>query len=345
MAKIHPERICPDPRVSQSTSAVDLEIKVLHITNLFPVPENAQFGIFIKEQLHALSQHISCDVMVFPAMFRGMREYVRLLFEVTPSRLSEYDIVHCHHAYIGLLYGLRFRRKPFVLSILGGDYYGSLFQRMIATMAMSLADAVVFKAALPKGLAGNNKVHYVPNGVNTDFFSPVDRTEAKRACGLNPDRQYISFVEAVSSFRPEKRHDIAEKVVGILKERGKDVELLHISGIDSREQYRLLLNASDVNLLVSDYEGSPNSVKEALALNIPVVARNVGNVGEMIGGLEGCYVVDSVDPAVIATFVDQALSVQVVPGRQRLSELALDIDSTTREILDIYEKVLRSGDK
>jgi glycosyltransferase involved in cell wall biosynthesis len=50
------------------------------------------------------------------------------------------------------------------------------------------------------------------------------------------------------------------------------------------------MNGSDVLLLTSLHEGSPNVVKEALACNLPVVSVDVGDVRERIHGIEGCYV-------------------------------------------------------
>jgi glycosyltransferase involved in cell wall biosynthesis len=46
-------------------------------------------------------------------------------------------------------------------------------------------------------------------------------------------------------------------------------------------------SAADAMLLCSDSEGSPTSVKEALACNCPVVSVDVGDVTDIMAGVDG----------------------------------------------------------
>jgi teichuronic acid biosynthesis glycosyltransferase TuaC len=51
-----------------------------------------------------------------------------------------------------------------------------------------------------------------------------------------------------------------------------------------------LLNAADLLLLTSLTEGSPQVIKEAMACNCPIVATDVGDIREIIGYTDGCYI-------------------------------------------------------
>ena len=66
---------------------------------------------------------------------------------------------------------------------------------------------------------------------------------------------------------------------------------------------------ADVDVLVftSDHEGAPMAALEALAIGVPVVARAVGGLPEMLSGVAGCRLVEGDDPAVLAEAVLDAL--------------------------------------
>ena len=45
---------------------------------------------------------------------------------------------------------------------------------------------------------------------------------------------------------------------------------------------------SDTMVMTSFVEGSPNVVKEAMACNIPIASVDVGDVSELLSGVNGC---------------------------------------------------------
>ncbi len=49
------------------------------------------------------------------------------------------------------------------------------------------------------------------------------------------------------------------------------------------------MKASDVLLLTSYWEGSPNVIKESMACNLPIISVDVGDVKEVISGTFNCF--------------------------------------------------------
>jgi glycosyltransferase involved in cell wall biosynthesis len=96
-----------------------------------------------------------------------------------------------------------------------------------------------------------------------------------------------------------------------------------------------LLAQMDVLALTSDHEGTPMVILEALALGIPVVARAVGGVPEMLGSASGCTLVPSSNSNDIATAIEETL-VETRNGRP-----SFPMNYDIRECAAQYERLYR----
>jgi glycosyltransferase involved in cell wall biosynthesis len=111
-------------------------------------------------------------------------------------------------------------------------------------------------------------------------FTALDRKEARRRLGLDPERPYLLF--PADPARPIKRHDRAVA----LSDRVEGAVLLAMRGVPP-EDAPLWVNASNAVLVTSEHEGFGLATLEALACDVPVLATPVGISPLVLDGLEG----------------------------------------------------------
>jgi glycosyltransferase involved in cell wall biosynthesis len=168
-----------------------------------------------------------------------------------------------------------------VITLHGSDVLASSFQWVCSWGITRFADAViVVSAEMRERIPGI----VIPCGVDLNLFKPYRREEARARLGWPPDKHLILF--PFDPARLLKRYDLAKAAVDQVVREGVDAELVVVCGVANQEM-PWYYSAADVMLLCSDHEGSPTSVKEALACNIPVVATDVGDVREILNGIAG----------------------------------------------------------
>jgi glycosyltransferase involved in cell wall biosynthesis len=104
------------------------------------------------------------------------------------------------------------------------------------------------------------------------------------------------------------------------------------------------LQALDVAVCSSNWEGSPLSVMEYMEAELPVVATRVGGIPDMISsGVEGVLVPPGNPEAIAAAVADLLRHPDEAAemgrrGQQRRRE-EFDLDVTARRIGDMYEEL------
>lgn len=314
-------------------------MKVLHITNNYPTEKFPIFGIFVKEQIDSLSRiGIDNDVFFINGRENGKKEYINSIFRLRKHlKTKNYDIIHCHHAYSAVVLFFTFRscRYKTIISYQNDPIKegGSFLYRYLRLFS----DAIILKNYDQKFVS--KKTFYLPNGVDIDFFKPYDKHRCKIELNLNPEFNYILFMDSYKR-RRQKRIDRFNETISILKQNGNplNVQPLILTNTD-RQLIPYYINASTLHLLTSDFEGSPNSVKECLACNTKVVSTPVGNVEDLIGDVPGCYISPSFDPSSLAELVIKSIKFSDFQGRSKLIDKNFDIESVALRIEKIYKSL------
>lgn len=313
-------------------------MKVLHITNAYPYPEYASYGIFIKEQVDSLIREgIDTDVIFINARKNGLIQYVKSIRKIKNQlQRNKYDIVHCHHQFS--LFPILFiqPKQPVLLSLLGDINKRTPLNKFMFNILKYIPNKIIIKNIF----INSNKYFYLPNGVNMNHFRSIYKKEAKKKLNLNIEKKYILFASNYID-KPLKRYDLYCESIKKIKKIDSNIEPLIMSGIE-RDLVPYYYNASDILLLTSDHEGSPNVVKEAMACDLPIVSTNVGNVAEMFRNTKGLYVSKSHSVDDIVEEVKKALKVEKSEGSKRLIELGLDMESTAKILKGYYTELMNA---
>lgn len=339
--------------VVRSQSGIYPVLRVLHVTNAFPTDQSPDYGVFIKEQVASLETLVDKnDVFFINAREKGASEYVKLIGKLrSVLRENNYDIIHCHHIFSFYVVLLTFCSKRFkiVISFLNQPEneiklgVPLIFKMAFYRLAHRLSDKVILKHSLSNEQLLDHKIIQLPNGVDVTRFYLSDCENAKKKLGLDLNKNYILFVSSKNPERKQKRRDLFVKMIKALQADFPDGNFspLEISGIQ-RDYVVFYFNAACCHLLTSDYEGSPNSVKESLACGTPVVSRAVGNVVEMISDSDYCHVFDENDFKSAVNFIgtNYPLSgLQRKNVRAILDDKKLDMGNTAIKLYDIYRKL------
>jgi len=252
-------------------------------------------------------------------------------------KAGNYDLVHAHYSLTAIAASLAGRHRM-VVSLMGSDVLGNSFMLPLLRLFCRYRwSRTIVKTEMMKSRIGNRNVIVLPNGVDTGKFRPLNREVARRHLGL-PDKKIVLF--PADPDRPEKNFTLASESFSRMKR--DDAMLLPVHHAD-HGMMPWYYNAADVLLLTSTWEGSVNTVKEAMACNLAVVSTDVGDVRINTQGLQGYYIT-SYDPDDIAGKLSMALDQKIeTEGRERILELGLDAATVNSRMSEIYRTVIRGS--
>lgn len=269
---------------------------------------------------------------------RALEFYPRIL---QSSLKKDYDIVHLNSGMVAPL-GLLQPQRPVVLTLWGDDLLANRLagvQPEITKLCARRSDSVIVRSqemqeALPCDAA------IIPSGIDVSKFKPIDRTEARKTVGWDPTDYHVLF--PYPEGRGKKRYPVAKRVVENANKRFDCSIQLHQIYQVNHDEMPLYYNAADVLLLPSSREGSPNTVKEAMACNVPVVSTDVGDVRERLGPVSNSYVCSD-DSELEDALVSVLETGDRSDGREYVADVSLE--RMGEQIVAIYESLLGASQR
>jgi glycosyltransferase involved in cell wall biosynthesis len=309
-------------------------VRILFVTNMYPSPERPGYGAFIKQQAEQLCKFGHTVDVINILGFRSKLHYLKGTLEVLrkTSRRS-YDVVHAHYGFS--VFPAWFRLyTPLVITLHGSDVLGRSLESLCSRGISRFADAViVVSEEMRRRIPGI----VIPCGVDLNVFKPYDRNAARTRLGWPPDKALILF--PFDPARLLKRYELAKAAVEQVVQEGVNAALVTVFRAENHEM-PWYYSAADAMLLCSDREGSPTSVKEALACNLPVVATDVGDVREIMRGVAGTRICTQE----VSDIAHSLREVLAIPHREgfagRAAMARYDQARTVEKIIGVYNDVL-----
>jgi len=300
------------------------------------------------------------------------------------ARRHRAEILHANSIRAGIVLALT--RAPGAAKVvhirdcLPAGTLTSATMRLIAATADAVIANSRYTAATLTAAAPAARVEVVYNAVDLSRFDPqsIDRAAVRERLGAGaPGRLLLGVVAQLS---PWKGQDTAIQALALLREQGLDAHLLligsakflaratrfdndsyvrdlhvlaqsagvgeHVSWLGEREDVPELVRALDVLLLPSWEEPFGRAVIEAMALEVPVIATNVGGPAEILtDGREGLLLPPRQAPAwarAIGALAEdpERRAAMGRAGRERVQRgftLADHVDA----VLDVYGRAMR----
>jgi teichuronic acid biosynthesis glycosyltransferase TuaC len=317
---------------STSTGVTPRLLKVLFVTNMYPDDDDPASGAFVRQQAeHLRKAGHQIDVLHIQASRSRLKYLTSPIDLFARTRTMSYDVVHAHYGLSGFPALFRYK-TPLVITLHGSDALIGHIQPLISKVVCSLADAVI---VVSKGISARIAGEIIPCGIDLEEFRPRDRTAARIRLGLPVQGKLVLF--PFDPLRKIKRYEVARAAVDTLC--NQDIKILTVCG-KRNEDMPWYYSAADVMVLCSESEGSPTSVKEALACNLPVVSTDVGDVREIMEGIEGCEVCGDT-PEMLAAGLKRVLGRQIDKSfESHLSMRRYDQSRVVAAIVKVYERVI-----
>lgn len=300
---------------------------------------------------------------------KGRISDYRLIFATLSSVWKQQpDILHIHGSLtnnfaIGCFLGAKLRKIPIVskVAVAGELRYGNEMRKVSLKQRLNIlnyirqflalqADAFIaiskdIQRELQELHVQSEKIHFIPNGVDTSVFHPVSEAEKnvlRKKLGLSEKKviflsvsrfvQRKGLLELVDYWKLNAPANAFLLIIGSgfnqfdsieesLKNKAENVSSIKI--LKPTLEIASYFQLSDVSLSLSESEGLSNSFLEALACGLPIIAKNISGFSDVLrNNIAGIFVSSHQD-------LKKAIDYYLLPAhRAKASEAALETSTS-----------------
>lgn len=257
------------------------------------------------------------------------------------------DIIHAHFGSLtAFVSALIAGKARLVITYRGSDLnpsptdtvIRSLGQKFFSQLAALRADRIicVSRQLMARLWWAHNKTVVLPSGVDLDVFYPIKRSMAREYLKW-PDDEYIVLFNAGANPKV-KRLDLAEESIAVARRLIGNLRFVVLSGDTPHRELPYFHSGADCLIVTSNFEGSPDIIKEALACDLPIVSVDVGDVVERLQGVNPSRIV-SRNPQVIGAAIAEILKMnQRSNGREKTE--GISAAAIKNKLIEIYYSII-----
>ncbi len=336
-------------------------MNVLVISNAYPSATH-QGGIFVANQVKCLS---ALKLSIVTIVRKGLKFWTYLPFWLRNFLYllsGKYDLVHAHYGFHSALIPAMVKRRPLVTTFHGSDALTEPLRNrlyfLMQKFVVSRSDHIIAVSNEVKDVlvcrlkADPSRISVISCGVDTSFFAPATKADARKELGIDEGEKVVLFVGHVTY---GKGIDVLRKCARLMPDvtfvvLGKGTfedgtENCRVVGNHPNDQIPRWINGADVLILPSRSEGTPIVLMEALSCGVPVVASRVGGIPDLVKDGQTGYLVEKDD---VETFERKLRELLADPdkcrrmGRQGRKDMVENYDGLriAERIEQVYDKVL-----
>ena len=351
----------------------------VHFTVVIGGPAQASV---LGQQLQTLGVHVcSMPEMVesmLPWRLWPAVQQLTALIEASPP-----DLIHAHSAIAGLAARLACQRtaRPVVYTVHGFGFKAQVpwLRRQLAGLAERRLSGgttqMICVSAFERELAHQlpiapERVHIIPNGIEP---LPAELRKAVPAVAAQEDQSRAVVEPAtprvimVARMKAPKRHDLLLRALAKVRDwlghelpvtlagdgplraqheaLAQQLKLTQITWLGDVSNVAELLSEHDVFVLLSDHEGMPITVLEAMRAGLPIVASDLPGLHEQIMNSHEGLLVANTEQAVAQHLLrlaqDPSLRQRLGTAAQQRFESAFTRDQMAERVMAVYQQCLR----
>jgi len=296
---------------------------------------------------------------------RALGEVRAALAEVRP------DLVAAHSSKAGILGRLAGRslRMPVVFTVHGWAFTPGVpgtraavyrrLERMVGPLASRLITVSEFdrRLALDARIASPDRIVTVHNGmpdVSSDLRADPSRSPPRivMVARFEPQKDHVTLIQALGGLTAQPWElDLIGEGPGMPATRAVATSLGiadRIRFLGQRMDVQRLLAEAQIAALITNWEGLPLSILEAMRAGLPVVASDVGGIAETIrqdetGFLVARGAVEQVRERIGRLLSEPGLRNRLGAAGRSLYERQFTLEHCVTRTLDVYQSVLAGG--